>query len=145
MAAVVGLDVAQKLAGNVAFVAAVAGGIYYVYNYTEIGKVWRAALNPISTAENAVKEVGGFMETNVIKPIETSVLDPIADAVVARETQVQTLINNAQELIDTRLKPVGNAIGTDIENKVKDTGRGLEEAWNNAGNNIEQAWDNFWS
>ena len=82
MAAVVGLDVAQKLAGNVAFVATVAGGIYYVYHYTEIGKVWRAALNPISTAENAVKEVGGFMETNVIKPIETSVLDPIADAVV---------------------------------------------------------------
>ena len=139
MAAVAGAEVAQKLAGNVAFVAAVAGGIYYIFNYTEIGTVWKAILNPGSTIEKIGDEG---------KELAGKAKDFVEDKVEPEVKQIaQDVKNDAEEAggaVENFFKKIGDGVKDKIIDPTKktweDDEQKVKDIANTVGDGIKSAW-----
>lgn len=142
MAAVAGAEVAQKLAGNVAFVAAVAGGIYYIFNYTEIGTVWKAILNPGSTIEkigDEGKELFGKAKDFVEDKVEPEVKEIVHD--------VEEDAEEAGGAVENFFKKIGNGVKENIIDPTRKTWEDDEEKIKDiaetVGDGIKSAWDSI--
>ena len=55
-------SVGTSLAGNPMTLIVLGGAVYYIVEYTEIGTLIKAALNPLGTAKEVVGEVLGAVE-----------------------------------------------------------------------------------